>query len=78
MLNNYGEICYICEKKIKIFTEDAPLLRQEKYCKGCELNGNVPIGLVMNLRKICFTVDWERDFIFQIPNKINEDQSYMI
>jgi len=65
MLKNYGETCFRCKRKIQIVSEHRPNNNeQDKYCRGCQPNTEEPIGLNLDLRKVCFTVDWTRDFSY--------------
>lgn len=34
------------------------------------------MGVTLDLRKICFTVDWSRDFEYQMPETLAEDATY--
>jgi hypothetical protein len=35
-----------------------------------------PVGVHLDLRKVCFTVDWSRDFHYEMPEAVMEDQTY--
>lgn len=77
MLKNYGETCFRCKKKIQIFSEHKPNNSEhEKYCRGCQLNPEDPMGISLDLRKVCFTVDWTRDFTYAMPETLTEDETY--
>lgn len=79
MLKNYGETCYNCKKKIQIISENRiNNSEKEKYCTGkdCDLPMDVPIGIKLDLRKVCFTVDWSRDFDYALPANLAEDGDY--